>query len=255
MTCIICNSSNTSEFIENVTRCTDCDAIFKNELFESRNYFLKEESSKQGKKDLKFWEIMAKQYVKYLEQKTPMSFKNVLDIGSYFGHFVKMLNDKGINTRGIEVNKTRISQAVTDKMEWGYFDQSFNTDEKFDLICFAEMLYYLPNGIEVLNFARTLLTDNGLIFIATVNPSSSLVKNNDTPAIGGYINTLLSKKNFESLNNFELVDYSPYRTNMLTDMHKKNKFAMIGYFLGIKQVNTPDPDGNHVFVLLKLNFH
>jgi len=114
------------------------------------------------------------------------------------------------------------------------------------------MLYYLPNGIEVLNFARTLLADDGLIFIATVNPSSSLVKNNDPPAIGGeYINTLLSKKNFELLNNFEVIDYSPYRTNMLIDLYKKNKLAMIGYFSGIKKVNTFDPDGNHVFLLLK----
>jgi len=252
MACIICNSSNTFEFIESIMRCADCDAIFRNDLFESKNYFLKEESKKQGKKDFKFWEIIAKQYVKYLKQKTPMNFKNVLDVGSYFGHFVKMLNDKGINARGVEANKTRVSQAVTDKIEWGYFDQVFDTDEKFDLICFTEMLYYLPNGIPVLNFARTLLTDNGLIFIATVNPSSSLVKNKEIPAVGSeYVNVLLSKKNFESLNNFELVDYSPYRTNIFIDLYKKNKFAMIGYFIGMKQPYTPDPDGNHAFILLK----
>lgn len=162
--CIMCNSNNIEKFLDDVSRCKECDAIFRNTKFESRNYFLTDKSKKQGSKDLKFWEIISKQYIKYLKQETQMNFKNVLDVGTYFGHFVKALNKLGMNASGIEANKTRVEQAVTDKIIWGYFDENFKTDKKFDLICFTEMLYYLHNPIQVLNFAKTLLAENGMIY-------------------------------------------------------------------------------------------
>jgi len=181
-----------------------------------------------------------------------MNFKNVLDIGSYFGHFVKMLNDYGVNAKGIEANKTRVLYAKTDKINVGYFDLTFKTNEKFDLICFTQMLYYLPNGTEVLNFTKTLLMNNGLIFIATINPSSSLIINKKIPAIGGeYVNMLLSKKNFQALINFDVLEYVTYKSDIFIDLYQKKKLAMVKYLIGMKKPYTLDPDGNHAFILLK----
>lgn len=252
--CSICGSTNTSEFFDDVTRCIDCDAIFRNTIFESRKHFVGNSRKKENRLQMKFWDLLSRPYIKYLKEKTDMDFKNVLDIGTYFGHFVKMMNKEGCNTHGIEPDECRISQAVTNKISQGYFDHIFSTDEKYDLICFNEMLYYLPHGIQALNHARTMLTDRGIIFITTLNPSSSLIKNKILRNIGSgieYVNCFMSRKNFESLEGFKMIDYSCFKSNMLLDMHMGRKYMFPLYFFGFKKINTFDSDGNKAFILLE----
>lgn len=195
---------------------------------------------------------MAREHFRYLQQKTTMNFKNALDVGTHFGYLVKFLNGAGCGARGIEADEDRVAQAVTGNVEHGYFDPSFKTDERFDLVCFNDMLYCLPNGMDILRHARTLLADRGMILVATINPYSSLIK--IYPGTGPGIectNCLLSKKNFESLDGMEMVDYSCFRSDMLIDMQHGRRYKFPLYRAGLKKVNTFDVDGNKMYVLLK----
>lgn len=251
--CRVCGSANTSSIVDGGTKCADCDAVFRNvpmdttllhDTFEvyPRRYRLY---------DRIFWKRLATPYIEYLREKTSMDFGNALDIGCYFGHFVKMLKEEGIKARGIEANVQRVANAVTEGIEQGYFDEQFKTDEKFDLVSFNEILYYLPNGVEVLRHARTLLNDGGMVLITTANPSSTMVTTKEIPILEKpWINLYLSRKNFEQLEGFELVDYTPLRTNMLIDV-AKSRLMFLPYAIGIKRASTYDSDGNHAFVLLK----
>ena len=118
------------------------------------------------------------------------------------------------------------------------------------------MIYYQRKNYAILEHVREMLTNNGLIFIATNNPESPITYElkDELPLIG--TNMILSRKNYESLNKvlgLEMIDYSTYRSNVSIDFHSRNKYvAFLKYNLGIRRPLVPDPSGNHAFVLLKL---
>lgn len=124
----------------------------------------------------RFWEIVAEQYYTYLKTKTKLNFSKALDVGALYGHFVSKLNQNGIDTMGLEADRSYLRSTVTDKVQWGYFDETYNTATKYDLICFTQMLYYVKNPMATLAHAKNMLKD-GLIFISTQNPSSDIIKN------------------------------------------------------------------------------
>ena len=256
MECRLCGSGETSEFAAGVTRCSACEAIFRDspqapsrlqEYFEDGYY-----KRRVNPLRMKVWELLARQYMSYLRRKTSMDFASALDVGTFHGHLVKMLKGEGIRARGIEPDREKVASAVTDGIEQGYFDEDFDPGEQFDLICLNEMLYYLPDGVAALRHARTMLRDGGLVLISTANPSSTMITGGRYTSIENeWVNCFMSRKNFESLDGFELVDYAPFRGNMLHDFQYKSRAYVLLYLAGLKKVNTFDPDGNHVLVLLK----
>jgi len=128
---------------------------------------------------------------------------------------------------------------------------------KYDLICLTQMLYYMRDNYTLLKHTKNMLSDNGLIFIATINPESPYLRNElKSTFTGPGTNMVFSKNNFESLEKkigLRLLDYTEYRANMFLDLYtnKNKKLNMIQYFLKLKKVYVPDPDGNHVLLLLK----
>ncbi|RNJ78068.1 MAG: class I SAM-dependent methyltransferase [Nitrosopumilus sp. H8] len=202
---------------------------------------------------MKFWDLMSRPCVEYLKNNTSMNFENVLDVGTYFGHFVRRMNREGCNTHGIEPDGCRIAQAVTDKISQGYFDHTFQTSEVYDLICFNQMLYYIQDGIRALERARGMLADGGTVLVATANPLSSMIKDKRIKIIGKgreHINCYMSRKNFESLEGFKMKDCLCFRGNMQIDA-KARKYMFPLYMAGLKRIITPCQDGNNMFVLLE----
>lgn len=252
--CTICGSGNTSRYDDDVTRCSGCDAIFRDTPSNTTSQFLGNSGRRENWLQVKFWDLMARPCVEYLKKTTPMNFGNVLDVGTYFGHFVKMMNREGCSTRGIEPDRCKIAQAVTDRISQGYFDHTFQTDEVYDLICFNEMVYYIQDGIRALSRAREMLADGGMMFVTTTNPSSSMVKDKSVKGIGRgveYINCLMSKQNFDSLEGFRMKNCMCFRSDMLIDVKYGRKYMFPLYLAGLKKIITPNPDGNKMFVLLE----
>jgi len=259
MTCKLCGAVDDEliSYDAGILRCLLCGGIFRIESNDTTNHHTEEFSEEQFTKlknkkgDIMFWKLISDEYVKYLKSKTNMDFKHVLDIGSYYGTFIKSLTDIDIDAEGIEANQNLVRLAVTDKIQHGYFDNNYKSDKKYDLISLTQMIYYLPDSYSILKKCHEMLTDNGLLFISTINPQSSLVVEKLVPAFQPHVNIYLSKMNYTNLNNFELLDYTTYMPDMFNDMYKHNKFKMIKYMTRLKKAYSKNSDGHHVFLLLK----
>ena len=258
MVCKLCGIADDKlrSYDEGISYCISCNGIFRvepNKQCYHTQEFDKDVFTrlKNKKGDKRFWKVVSDEYVKYLKLKTDMSFKHVFDVGSYYGTFTKSLTDIGIDAEGIEANQNLVRLGVTDKIKHGYFDANYKSDKKYDLISLTQMLYYPPDGFSILKKCYEMLTNNGLIFISTINPQSSLIQGKLIPVFQYYVNAFLSKTNFSNLEDYELLDYTTYMADMFNDMYTHNKFKMIKYMSGFKKAYSVNPDGNHAFLLLK----
>jgi len=263
--CIVCNENNCLTYYDeenNALTCNICKSMFREIQNSSKEIdfvdALNTPSILEKIKTIftheKFWKLVASEYINYLKNKTDMSFKNALDIGSFFGNFVIYLCDLGIDAIGIEADRKRVELAATDRIKWGYFDETFKSEKKFDLISFTQVLYYFPNTVSILRHAKSLLKPNGLIFISTLNPESSyFTKKIRTPFKTKHTNIIFSKKAFQSLEEkigLKMIDYTTLWPSIFTDLYQE-KSKMVRYFLKMKKPYKSDPDGFHVFLLLK----
>jgi 2-polyprenyl-3-methyl-5-hydroxy-6-metoxy-1,4-benzoquinol methylase len=199
--------------------------------------------------------LYSDEYIKYLKSKTKMNFKNVLDIGAKYGTFVKSFEEIGIDAIGIESDQNCVQLATTKKIKWGFFDENYQTTQKYDLICLPQVIYYFPDTYLILNHVKKMLNPNGLIFVSTYNTDSNFFKTN-IKDITNTCNMLLSREEYSSLNEkmgLELLDYTTYVSNVSLDFafNKNSKSSFLKYRLGLRKGLIPDPDGFIAFILLK----
>tara|TARA_B100000029_G_scaffold484687_1_gene537189 strand:- start:1102 stop:1917 length:816 start_codon:yes stop_codon:yes gene_type:complete len=262
--CKLCNSKTTKIFFKTFSICNNCGCIFNNDFSDRKkltkdvNYESVYTASKITKIiKLKFWDNIAEEYVNYLKSKTNMKFHSVLDVGALYGNFVKRFNDIGISTIGIESNKEYISAEISGKLSHGYFDETFHSDQKFDLICLTQMIYYVKNPILLIKKSCELLTDSGTIFISTQNPQSPIILDLKLPQIfESDMNILLSKKNFVDIAqkfDLKLIDFTNYQPNIYLDRLKnQTKKSELNNFIKyrFKPPYEKNPNGHHTFLLL-----
>lgn len=257
MNCKVCDSERTKVWFDDKDyfTCLDCDCIFRSKLY--KNMIHKSHNNLKQKLGIviskRFWDVVANQYIKYLKTKTGLKFKTAIDIGSAYGHFVKKLEENGIDAIGIEKDQRHYAKRITDKIKIGYFDESMDLDKKYDLISFTQMIYYLNDPISVLNHTKKFLNDNGLIFITTYNATSPLLKK--YPQIIQGVNILLSRKNFDNLSGFRIVDFTNFQpdifleryktSTMLSELKNYVKFHFKQSFIESKQ-------GQQSFILLQV---
>ena len=260
MNCKICDSEKTKIWFDDKDyfTCLDCDCIFRSRLptittITTIQNNLKEKLGVIISK--RFWSIVANQYVKYLKTKTGLKFKTAFDIGSAYGHFVKKLEENDIDAVGIEKAQRTYDERVTNKIKLGFFDESTNLDKKYDLICLTQMIYYLNDPISVLNNAKKFLNPDGFIFIATYSVISPFFKK--YPKImQGDTNIMLSKKNFENLSGFKIIDFTNFRSDLFLERRKQsNVFNEIKNYVKFhfKQSFTEFEQGQISFILLQIS--
>lgn len=192
----------------------------------------------------------------YLEENTRFDFKSVLDIGTGFGYLLKKF-EKTRYCDGIESNPFKTKFAVSKNVRCAYFDENFEFDKKYDLICLTQVLPYLRETSKVLENVKKYLNPDGLIFIVTVNPDAKYLiddyKNSTHESY--YCNMIFSKKNFEMLKEemgLEILDYTTYRSDMMLDFLHNNKIlTFIKYRLNLKKPLVLDVHGDPAMILLK----
>lgn len=261
-TCSMCSSDNTQYLLKErgFLVCNDCNAIFSDKIKDNRNVCFTKHNRNEIINDIlrrvfsyRYCRLVSNENIKYLKSKTSMKFKTALDIGALYGIFVKELSNNGIDAEGIEFDKNHIKLAVTKNIQHCYFDENYSSDKKYDLICFTQMLYYSKDPIAVLKHAKSMLNENGLIFITTENPQSSLIRNMAIPSLlEDQVNVFPSIANFQSLEKIglKMIDYTVMKSNIQLDrvLHTNEIIIYMKYLF--RNAYIQNPDGNHIFLLL-----
>lgn len=258
--CKICNEISALEnYVRNSVRCSKCHSIFiKNNNIEQYPSITADNKAKLTL-EKKFSKLIAESYLKYINSKTGLSFKKGLDIGAGFGHFVDCLNKHGIKTIGIESNNEITDQ--TSNLIHANFDENYNSETKYDFIALNQCIYYFPDTFIILKKLSTMLENNGILFITTVNPESSFRLENKILAQG--CKMCLSDRIFRNLTNYnlKLEDITSFNDNLYVGyfLHKKGKISHLKFYIDVmcyllklkKIVTIKSNDGINNFILLR----
>lgn len=183
MICKICNSSRVYRYtIVNgyiLFRCKDCKVIFLqniDEIFSKQNLYNEdyfENYLYEDKIDFEAIKSTAKYYLKFIHDYFG-KIKSILDVGAGFGLFVKAFNELGLNADGVEISKYSV-RIAREKFGIELFNGSlidFQTDKKYDLICFYHSFEHLPDPVQVLQKVKKLLNNNGILWFSLPNVMS-----------------------------------------------------------------------------------
>ena len=262
--CLMCDTPNIDFFkgLKNIVKCKNCLSVYTIEPFPDNTChtdikFTPTTLQKFYAKRVHHFvsNLDSKAYLGYLKEKTTMQFKNALDIGTGYGTMVRDLNKLGINAYGIESNEHAFRLSATDKIEHTNFDINFKSDQKFDLICISQVIYFFRDTTSILKMLMDMLNPNGVLFIVTTNTDSSLLTKESIGPRPASLNMIAGSNFYKNLNGigFDLLDISVFRSNIGVDMHpsKNKKLEFIKYRLGLKKGFVKDPDGQQMFILLK----
>jgi len=224
-------------------RCTNCGAVFTDKVIDSKTYS-QTEGFQTGhvpfhKRHFDYipGNITARFYYNYLKEHIDLTkIKSVLDIGAGRGYFIKLFEDKGIKTRGIEPRFDEVAFSVSKNLQYGFFDENYSVNEKFDIVCLAGVLLFFRDNYRILRKVVSMLNPGGYIFIMNPNADSERVVNHFGKR-GTPYNTacILTRKGWiEMVEKIGcgLVDYSFYEPNILFDMYYRRRiFKLIKYLL------------------------
>ena len=117
--------------------------------------------------------------VDFIEERSSMKDKKVLDVGCGGGILAEALSELGANVTGIDASENTIGVAKSHSRSIGsdviYIQNtieefiSSHPNEKFDVITCLEMLEHVPSPNEIIKSCSNLLKYDGNIFFSTIN--------------------------------------------------------------------------------------
>ena len=117
--------------------------------------------------------------VDFIEERSSMKDKKVLDVGCGGGILAEALSELGANVTGIDASENTIGVAKSHSRSIGsdviYIQNtieefiSSHPNEKFDVITCLEMLEHVPSPNEIIKSCSNLLKEDGNIFFSTIN--------------------------------------------------------------------------------------
>ena len=147
----------------------------------------------------------------------------ILDVGCSNGLFLDIFKDNGHHCKGVEFGEDAAKEASKKYEVWEGIFPEIKIAEKFDLIIMRGVIEHLPNPIEYLDKALTLLNDQGMIYItSTPNAASiccSLFKENWTQHVPEahlihfaprHFDDYFTKHEFIKILNYYCYEETPY---------------------------------------------
>lgn len=150
------------------------DIVFHyQQKFKRGNYNLLKKYSEEYKSVYKeFANVLEKRLA--LQGKTLKKLK-VLDIGCFTGEFLEILQEKGADVYGVELQEDAVKIARK-KMPGKIFKTDVMKDPlpriKFDVVSMLGLVEHVTNPVKLLEKAAALLKNDGVIIIQTPNSSS-----------------------------------------------------------------------------------
>ena len=117
--------------------------------------------------------------VNYIDQRSPLAGKRVLDIGCGGGILCEALAQRGADVTGIDMADNSLKVAKLHSLDSGLsINYQLTTAEEFasntaiepfDMITCLEMLEHVPDPSSIINACQTLLKPEGDLFLSTIN--------------------------------------------------------------------------------------
>lgn len=198
--------------------------------------------------------------------------EKVLEIGSGFGVFLKLLKDRGIEAEGIELNPEAINICEKEglKIHSILIDKfSKNHPEQFDVVCYFQVLEHVTNVHDFINDSLKTIKTNGKLIIGVPNNNPYLFVNDKyhTLNLPPHHAGLWNKKSLKSLESLfevklESVSYEPLEKtySQFLKTYIKNSNPIYAGFL--KMINGISPkflkkilchfiDGRNILVVFR----
>jgi 2-polyprenyl-6-hydroxyphenyl methylase/3-demethylubiquinone-9 3-methyltransferase len=114
----------------------------------------------------------------YIERLAPLAGRRVIDVGCGGGLLAEGMTQHGARVTGIDMGKTPLSVARLHRHESGLeIDYRQATAEQvarkepgtYDVVTCLEMLEHVPDPAAVILACAQLITDDGYIFLSTIN--------------------------------------------------------------------------------------
>ncbi|WP_107039734.1 class I SAM-dependent methyltransferase [Brumimicrobium mesophilum] len=262
--CPVCENNSFKDFLEVkdhmitkekflIVECNSCGFHFTNpiptpdkigEYYKSEEY-ISHSSNKKGMINFLYntvREITLKEKVKWIKNET--NGKELLDIGSGTGHFLKTVNDAGFVGIGLEPDAdAREFAHKNNHVRSSSQEELYNIDENsFDVVTMWHVLEHVYDLRKDLKRIEEILKSNGKFFIAVPNMSSydaRYYKEDwaayDVPRHLYHfterdISKLLAEFGFD-LKKVIPMKYDAYYVSMLSEKYK-NRFSLLGVLQG-----------------------
>jgi 2-polyprenyl-3-methyl-5-hydroxy-6-metoxy-1,4-benzoquinol methylase len=155
---------------------------------------------------------------------------NVLEVGPGYGYLLYYFKKNGFNILGLEYNHYMIKKAK-ELLGLEFKNMSIyelDVEKKFDVILFSHVLEHFTDPISLLSKCKSLLRDNGVIFIEV--PDSPLIKDITKEELFEYLNTIhiynFKPKSLKLLfekTNFKIISIDKFLYYMPTVFKKNEK--------------------------------
>ena len=240
--CPICGTNIVYEFkfIDNKTKpfllqCFDCEFIYRDTACDQQDLSIEKGEYYSSKK---VGSIVDKRFLNHFNRRAKDHFnsiskflddeknRNVLDIGSGAGIFLKYLQERGWDVEGIEPDPLMHSYASNElglNVFKGKFDE-WNTEKIYDLVYLSHVLDDLPNVNLNLEKINTLMQPGSLIFLEVPNHSWPYRLNLEKPedlSVGHYFFSIKSLKKLVEGNNFEVLYLDTFHLVHLNTVYQK----------------------------------
>lgn len=162
--------------------CPDCDVIFTEavhdpEIRQSVNaeFYLLDERIKLYRRRRRELQQRYAETERFITQHVGHPLKAVLEVGSNIGVFADYLRRQGANVETIEVNVAlRDYQKTAQGLVCYRSLEEVPLGRRYDLIVFMDVLEHISGPARVLLDVRSLLSDEGVIFLQLPNKNSMI---------------------------------------------------------------------------------
>ncbi len=152
------------------SKCNDCGFVFSNPKIDKEsleNFYSELEDNEYSDE----WEGRGKNFLKIFKRlgKFGIPGKSLLDIGAASGIFVKLANEKGYESQGIEPSSALVKEAK-EKFGIDIFEgtiEDFQLKKKFSVITMLDLIEHVTNPSEFVGKVSGFIEKGGILILVT----------------------------------------------------------------------------------------
>ena len=179
--CLLCNSNKGKIYLEwkeeyLLVKCDNCNVISANinecidNLYDDDGHY--ERSAEMIAKNYEYRKATfgIERYNYCIKRQSLNSSKiNVLDIGSGFGYFLSVLNDKGVKNKGLEIDPLSVNYSKDIGLNVSNTSIDKELDSSYELIVMFDVLEHLYNPMDFCTEVSKKIKKNGYLIAYTPN--------------------------------------------------------------------------------------